>query len=86
MIAVIAVTGVDATNKTEREHLSKDGMKNVNRDQNGRGRTRLRSAKATSAMEAKRSKSLPTVVREPDEDEKRAIAKAKQAIAEMEGV
>ena len=64
MIAVIAVTGVDATNKAEREHLSNDVMKN-----------RLGSAKATSAK-AKRSKSLPMVVREPDEAEKRAIAAA----------
>ena len=72
MIAVIAVTGVDATNKAEREHLSNDVMKN-----------RLGSAKATSAK-AKRSKSLPMVVREPDEAEKRAIAAAKQVISEME--
>jgi hypothetical protein len=35
-------------------------------------------------MKAKRSKSLPMVVPDPDEDEKRAIAAAKQAIAEME--
>ena len=73
MIAVIAVTGVDATNKTERERLSNDVMKN-----------RLGSAKARSAMKAKRSKSLPMVVRDPNDTEKRAIAAAKQAIAEME--
>jgi len=34
-------------------------------------------------MKAKRSKSLPMVVRDPDDAEKRAIAAAKQAIAEM---
>jgi hypothetical protein len=43
---------------------------------------RLGSAKA-SAMKAKRSKSLPMVVRDPDDTEKRAIAEAKQAVAEM---
>jgi hypothetical protein len=64
--------------------LRKDGMKDVNMDQNGRSRTRPVSAKATSALKAKRSKSLPTVVREPDDAEKRAIAAAKQVIAEME--
>jgi hypothetical protein len=59
-------------------------MKNVNKDQNGRGRTRLGSAKATSAIKARRSKSLPTAVREPDDAEKRAIAAAKRVIAEMQ--
>ena len=83
MIAVIAVIGVDATNRTEREHLSNDVMKNLKRHQNGRARTRPVTAKATSAREAKRSKSLPMVVREPDDTEKRAIVAAKQAIAEM---
>ena len=34
-------------------------------------------------MKAKRSKLLPMVVRDPNDTEKRAIAAAKQAIAEM---
>jgi hypothetical protein len=59
-------------------------MKNVNRNQNGRGRTRPVSVKPTSAIKAKRSKSLPMAVREPDDAEKRAIAAAKQVIAEMQ--
>ena len=83
MIAVIAVTGVDATHRTEREHLSNNEMKNLNRDQNGSGRTRPLTARASSARKAKRSKSMPMVIRDPDDTEKRAIVAAKQAIAEM---
>ena len=66
-----------------REHLSNDVMKNLNRDRNGRGRTRLGSARATPAMKAEQPKSLPMVIRDPDDTEKRAIVAAKQAIAEM---
>ena len=57
-------------NRTEGEQLSKDGMKNVNRDQNGRVRIRPVSAKA----KAKRSKSLPTAVQCPDDDEHRSLS------------
>jgi hypothetical protein len=83
VIAVIAVTGVDATNKTEREHLSNDLMKNANKRRtpapNPAG-----STEASSAMKAKQPKSPLTAMREPDDAEKRAIGAAKQAIAEME--